>query len=752
MGSGWRCSTCSSRWRRHGLSSSPSTTCSGSTRPRPECSSSHFGGYGRSGSACWPRTGLGRRRQCPSSSSARSPRSGSTSSRSARSASAAFTGSSRSASGSSSRDPSWPGCSEATAGNPFFALELGRELVRTGARPAPGQALHVPDSLRDLLGGRLARLPGETLDVLLLVSALARPTVDVVATAHGERTRVEQALDSAGAEGVVEFDGARIRFSHPLLASICYEQASPWKRRAAHRALADAVTDVEEQTRHLALAADRPDAEIASRLDDAAEQAAGRGAPAAAADLCELAAELTPGDPAPARQRRLRAANYHFLAGDRKQSADLLDRLLTEVQPGVERADVLFALASTFRADAHASIAICDEALAEASGDDARCARILGFRTWSHLLAANLGAAVDDSRAALALAERVGDPALVAAVIARVAQAESWAADFTPGLLERGVEIEDRLGLVLDYRASPRVYLPRLLMRRGEIERPRALLEELERNAAARGDEGTRALTLWYLATLEWLAGRWQVALDHMDEAEELAAQIMFAWASGWTGRVRALVEADLGLVEAARESADDRTDRRSQFFERDLHVPHPGRARPARARAREPGGRGRLPARPARTAARARRERPDAAGLGRCDRDADRPRRARAGARRTSSRTSGTGGSWGARGRWPPPRAAAACSPPPRETRPPRSRRSTARSPSSTPIRTRSSADARCSASAPCAGRRSRRRRPGRRSSRLLRSSRSSGTPLGREGPRRAGADQRPRAAPPRS
>ena len=446
---------------------------------------------------------------------------------------------------------------QATAGNLFFALELGRELVRTGARPAPGQALHVPDSLRDLLGGRLARLPGETLDVLLLVSALARPTVDVVATAHGERTRVEQALDSAGAEGVVEFDGARIRFSHPLLASICYEQASPWKRRAAHRALTDAVTDAEEQTRHLALAADRPDAEIASRLDDAAEQAAGRGAPAAAADLCELAAELTPGEPAPARQRRLRAANYHFLAGDRKQSADLLDRLLTEVQPGVERADVLFALASTFRADAHASIAICDEALAEASGDDARCARILGFRTWSHLLAANLGAAVDDSRAALALAERVGDPALVAAVIARVAQAESWAADFTPGLLERGVEIEDRLGLVLDYRASPRVYLPRLLMRRGEIERPRALLEELERNAAARGDEGTRALTLWYLATLEWLAGRWQVALDHMDEAEELAAQIMFAWASGWTGRVRALVEADLGLVEAARESAD---------------------------------------------------------------------------------------------------------------------------------------------------------------------------------------------------
>ena len=35
---------------------------------------------------------------------------------------------------------------EATAGNPFFALELGRELVRTNTRPAPGQPLRVPES------------------------------------------------------------------------------------------------------------------------------------------------------------------------------------------------------------------------------------------------------------------------------------------------------------------------------------------------------------------------------------------------------------------------------------------------------------------------------------------------------------------------------------------------------------------------------------------------------------------------------
>ena len=57
---------------------------------------------------------------------------------------------------------------ETSAGNPFFALELGRELVRTHERPAAGRALRVPASLRELLGGRLARLPAETIDVLFM--------------------------------------------------------------------------------------------------------------------------------------------------------------------------------------------------------------------------------------------------------------------------------------------------------------------------------------------------------------------------------------------------------------------------------------------------------------------------------------------------------------------------------------------------------------------------------------------------------
>jgi DNA-binding CsgD family transcriptional regulator len=443
---------------------------------------------------------------------------------------------------------------DASAGNPFFAIELGRELVRTGTRPAAGRALRVPKSLHELLGSRLSRLPAETMDVLLPAAALARPTVQTLAAACADERRVIEALEAAVGEGVIELDDSRLSFAHPLLASICYEQAPVWKRRAAHRALAGAVSGAEERARHLALATEGSDERIASELDAAADRAAARGAPVSAAELCELAAELTAADPLAARRRRLNAARLHTVAGDPDRAVVLLDELLSEVPSGVERADILLARIFTTKGDTRVLVTLCGAALDAAVGDDVRSARILALRSWVHLMEADARSAVDDARSALQKAERSGDPGLLAAVIGRVVQAESWAADVTPGLIDRGVEIEERLGLSLDWRESPRLYVPRLLVRQGEIERPRVLLEELEASAAARGHETTRMLTLWYLSMLEWLAGRWQQALDRASAALELAEGGVH---SGWPGRVKALVEVDLGLLPEARSSAE---------------------------------------------------------------------------------------------------------------------------------------------------------------------------------------------------
>jgi DNA-binding CsgD family transcriptional regulator len=445
---------------------------------------------------------------------------------------------------------------DASGGNPYFALELGREMERTKAMPTAGRSLRVPESLREVLGGRVAQLPAEVADVLLEVAALARPTIELVAAAHGDIERVREAISVAAGEEIVELDDSRVRFAHPLLASICYEQAPIWKRRAVHRALAGAVGDVEERARHLALAAEGPDAATALELDRAAEQAAGRGATAAAADLCELAVGLTPDDPAASRTRRLRAARYHRLAGDQEQAAVLLEELLPEVPPGGERADVLFELISTLRRGIEASKELCREALHEAGDDDKRAVPILVHYAGFHIWTADIRSGLVAARSALARAEHSGDRRMLAAAIARLGVLESYACEITPGLLERGVEIEEGLEFELYYGQSPRYTLARLWMRMGEIEPARETLEELEAKAAARGDEYSRVMILWPLSMLEWLAGRWRRSLEYSQAAYELGPQHIHGHV--WIGRMKALIEADFGLLDEARASAQE--------------------------------------------------------------------------------------------------------------------------------------------------------------------------------------------------
>jgi tetratricopeptide (TPR) repeat protein len=452
---------------------------------------------------------------------------------------------------------------DASGGNPFFALELSRELARTGARPAAGQALHLPESLRELLGVRLARLPVETADVLLTAATAARPMVDVLAAVHGERRHETlDALDVAVREGVVGLDGSHVSFAHPLLASVCYEQASRSARRSAHRALAEVVSDREERARHLALAADAADASVACELDDASELAAGRGASAAAAELAELAAALTPrGDAAASRRRRLQTARLRLLAGERERARMILEQLLAEVPHGVERADVLLLLggyAMSFTTSLPEMTQLFQTALREAEGDDARCARILARLATNNAVGGDVRAGLVQARAALEKAERVGDPALLASAIAGVALLENFALDVTPGLLERGVAIEEGLEHPLPFFDSPTTWLGRRLLFWEEPDRAREVLEGAATKALAHGDEISYAFAQALLIVADCYAGRWQQALDRGAPAWELAEQSQWDEARGWALHIKSLVLAYLGHVEPARATAEE--------------------------------------------------------------------------------------------------------------------------------------------------------------------------------------------------
>jgi DNA-binding CsgD family transcriptional regulator len=443
-----------------------------------------------------------------------------------------------------------------TGGNPFFALELGRELGRAKARLAPGEPLPVPDNLLELVGGRLARLPKRTGEVLLSAAALARPTAEVLAMAHGEQT--EAALERAVRAGVIELEGSRIRFSHPLIAAVCYGEAPVWKRRAAHRLLAEVVSDAEERARHLALACDRADGSVADALAGAAERAAGRGATAAAAELAELAAELTPADGSLKRRRFLRAADFHCFSGDRERAAAIPKRLLADVPAGGERADVLFALASARTLEIPAIIEICEEAMREAAGDDARCTRILAFLSWTKLLAGDVPGALADARSGLEKAERLGRPEPLARALGRIAALETWTTEITPGLLERAVALEEQLARPLEYWESPTMAFGRHLVQLGQLDRARTVLAREEQRAAAGGDEGSRVHLLFHLTMLEWFSGRWERALEYADQALELAEQIHDDLYRGMTLFGKAHIEALLGRLDVARAAAEE--------------------------------------------------------------------------------------------------------------------------------------------------------------------------------------------------
>jgi hypothetical protein len=70
---------------------------------------------------------------------------------------------------------------EVSGGNPSFALELARALQeRRRQRHGPQDPLPVPAVLTELPGGRLAALPRETREALLVTALAAEPTVPIV--------------------------------------------------------------------------------------------------------------------------------------------------------------------------------------------------------------------------------------------------------------------------------------------------------------------------------------------------------------------------------------------------------------------------------------------------------------------------------------------------------------------------------------------------------------------------------------------
>lgn len=446
----------------------------------------------------------------------------------------------------------------ASRGNPFFALEIGRGLLRRDTGLAPDQPLPVPDDVRALLRDRLRRLPEGTTSLLVAAAALPRPTVALLEAATGTPGRASAGLEPALAAGVIELEAGEIRYTHPLLASVCYAEASPRQRRETHGRLAKVVESPEARARHLALATERPDEEVALTLDEAARQAIIRGAPQAAAELCEMAARLTAGDREADHRRRLKAAaDFRFQADDLAGARLLLERLLGLTPKGRERADALLSLAKTRDDDVGAAIKLCQQALDEAGGDERHESLAHRFLSLEYKLAGDVRRGLRHARRALDLADRAGDIELVVPALSRVARIEIFVGEMTPGLLERALALENHAGPRGPFREMPRAALVSLLMGKGRLDEARELLQEELAKATAEGIEHLWVELMLDLIPLECRAGNWTRADELATELAELDQRRGLEIQGSIGLYCRALVDAYLGRAGESRVAAE---------------------------------------------------------------------------------------------------------------------------------------------------------------------------------------------------
>ena len=252
-------------------------------------------------------------------------------------------------------------------GNPFYALELGRLLSEREVEPRPGEPLPVPATLSEVVRDRIASLAPGVRAALAAAAALAAPTVSAV--------DAEEELDTAARAGVVELDGGRIRFTHPLLAAAAYTGISAGERRRLHARLADTVADPEERARHLALAVEGPDRRVAATVEEAANRARARGAWEAAAELAERALLLTPTSQIDEVWRRaFAAAEWKRDVGDFAGATEVLEQVVSGQPPRavLSRAHHLLGLTRWFAGDHEHGLAQIELASAEADDDAGR--------------------------------------------------------------------------------------------------------------------------------------------------------------------------------------------------------------------------------------------------------------------------------------------------------------------------------------------------------------------------------------------
>jgi len=414
-----------------------------------------------------------------------------------------------------------------SAGNPLLSLELGRAQLHATGDLTTSMEIVVPSQLAALHRTRLERLSQPARTVVTLAAAHGRPPLALVQPLLGDK-EAEAALDEAQAAGILIVNGD-ITFTHPLLSSAAYEQLSPFERRSVHRRLAEAVTDLEEGARHLALASEGEDEPAATACEEAALAARARGALAAAADLAVLAVRLTPGEQTHDHHRRaLIAADVVFQTGNAAAARDLLRRTIATSQSDRERGEALRALArADFYRSRKAQIEILREALAASKADAVGSAEIHIELSMSMALRAD--ECVEHARAAVRLTRDAAEPETIAlharALLALAYTGFEHTCEVDLDLVERAAAVEQE-GVEPRSDESAAYARAILLIALDRYAESQAEFESMLERCKRRGEDVLLPEMHGWIARLAWIAGDIDLCRFHARRCTETGNEV----------------------------------------------------------------------------------------------------------------------------------------------------------------------------------------------------------------------------------
>ena len=416
-----------------------------------------------------------------------------------------------------------------TGGNPLALVELAAALTAGQLQGAelPGPPLEPGAAIRQRFAARLDRLSPSARTMLVVAAAAGRCfPAEVKAAAALLGVVDSQALGEAEAADMIRLTSTGVEFSHPLVRSVAYHVAVPAQRRAAHLALAEALTgrDAERAAWHLAAAATGPDDQAAVALDAAADLAVAKGAPLAAAAAWERAAALSSAAE-PAAARRAEAAEAALKGGDLDRA-----RRLTETLPAAgslaHRARMLAVRGRLQRTTGQTAVA--QQALEDAASLVSETDPRLAVELLSESVTAGFeaGQFEEASRAAARMADLAEQSTETARFLADLAYGGlAWRrGDAEHGMrlisraasaLEANPETSDRSGRLLDVAAA--------WCGIGNLDRARQYAERAVDLARREGAVGRLPDALQWAAGMCKETGRWVQALAHGSQALDLA-------------------------------------------------------------------------------------------------------------------------------------------------------------------------------------------------------------------------------------